>query len=387
MKAMILAAGKGTRLQPITQDTPKPLIPLLGRPVIDLILQTLAGQGIRDIAINTSYLGGEISKFCQSGAQYDANILFSYEGYQQGGKQHCQPLGSAGGLRNVQQKWQYFDDTFVVVCGDAYFDINLWDVVRSHNANGALATVVTRQVGDDELHKYGVVVTDESGKVTSFQEKPLPGTARSNMINTGIYLFNKEIFDYIPETGEYDIGSQLLPAIVAAGCPFYAFETDGSWLDIGNIKDIHGATASILNRTTPLPIPGNRIGNTFWAAPGAVVRPASLVTRGAVFVNSGAIVEAGAVITGPAVIGRNCEVRPGARIERSIVMGDHLVFEAHCDIRDKLVTNDHIISLDGSFELLSDVPELGIRDSRVLAESQWLPTTGALSTQRQQGTC
>jgi mannose-1-phosphate guanylyltransferase len=372
MKAMILAAGKGTRLQPMTLETPKPLIPLVGRPILDLILQSLTEQGICDIAINTAHLSDEIVKFCQSGAQYDARILFSYEGFSAGGEQHCRPLGSAGGLRQVQQKWRYFDDTFVVVCGDAYFDVDLWDVVREHNANEALATVVTCSMRDDQLQKYGVVLADDSGRVQSFQEKPLPGTALSNDINTGIYIFDKKIFDYIPALGEYDIGSQLLPAIVSAGCPFYAYQTSGTWLDIGNVQDIHQATQRILDRQTCIKIPGDRIGLQFWAASGAVIKPTSIVTTGGVFINAGTIVEADAVINGPVVIGRNCEVKTGACIERSIVMADHLVFEAHCDIQDKIVTAEHLISLDGTVERWTDQPHLGVRDSRSMPSAACL---------------
>jgi len=372
MKAMILAAGKGTRLQPMTLGTPKPLIPLVGRPILDLILESLTEQGICDIAINTSYLSDEIVKFCQSGAQYDARILFSYEGYSADGEQHCRPLGSAGGLRQVQQKWHYFDTTFVVVCGDAYFDVDLWDVVRQHNANEALATVVTRSMAEDQLQKYGVVLTDDDGRVSSFQKKPLPGTALSSDINTGIYIFDKKIFDYIPTLGEYDIGSELLPAIVAAECPFYAYKTTGTWLDIGNIQDIHRATSEILDRQTRLQIPGARIGGRFWAATGAVVKPSTVVTSGAVFVNAGTIVEADAVINGPVVIGRNCEVKSGARLQRSIGMADHLVFEAHCDIQDKIVTHEYLIDLDGSVERWTDQPHLGVRDSRSVPSAAWL---------------
>jgi len=375
MKAMILAAGKGTRLAPMTHTTPKPLIPLLGRPVIDLIMESLTSQGIRDMAINTSHLSEEIIKFCQTGAQYDARLLFSYEGVVSNGQHHSLPLGSAGGLRNVQQKWRYFDDTFVVVCGDAYFDIDLWEAVRAHNANEALATVITKAMPSDQLHKYGVVLTDATNKVLSFQEKPAPSEARSNMINTGVYVFDKAIFDHIPATGEYDIGSQLLPSLVAAGERFYAHETTGTWLDIGSIADIHAATAEILGRHTRLKIPGQRIGHSFWAAPGACVRPSSLVTRGGVFVNSGARIEADAIIQGPTVIGRNCEVRTGARIERCIIMADHLVFESHCDLQDKIITNEHVISLDGSAEPLAAMVCRGVRDSRA-ADDQYSPMSG-----------
>jgi mannose-1-phosphate guanylyltransferase len=232
MKAMILAAGKGTR------------------PPLDLILESLTEQGICDIAINTSYLSDETIRFCQSGAQYDARILFSYEGDSADGGQHRRPWGSAGGLRQVQQKWHYFDDTFVVLCGDACFDVDLWDVVRQHNANEALATVVTRSMAEDQLQKYAVVLTDDDGRVSSFQEKPQPGTALSSDITTGIYIFDKKIFAYIPILGEYDIGSELLPTIVAAGCPLYAYQATSTWMDSGNIQEIHWGASETLDRQT-----------------------------------------------------------------------------------------------------------------------------------------
>jgi mannose-1-phosphate guanylyltransferase len=227
---------------------PNPLIPLVGRPILDLILESLTEQGICDIAINISYLSDETAKFYQPGAQYDARILFSYEGGSADGEQHCRPLGSAGGMRQVQQKWHYFDDTFVVLCGDACFDVDLRDVVRQHNANEALATVVTRSMAEDQLHKYAVVLTDDDGRVSSFQEKPLPGTARASDINAGSYIFDKKIFAYIPMLGEYDIGSELLPTIVAAGCPLYAYQTTGTWMNIGNIQEIPRVASATLDR-------------------------------------------------------------------------------------------------------------------------------------------
>ena len=363
MKAMILSAGKGSRLHPISMSTPKPLVPLAGVRLLDLILSQLASQGIREVAINTSHLGDEISKIYQSGNQFGLEILYSYEGYVEDGELLPQALGSAGGLRNIQQKWKFFDDTFLVICGDAYFDINLNEAIRAHHANHALATVITVEKADDELHKYGVVSCDDDGRVVSFQEKPKAEEALSNFVNTGIYIFDRRIFEFIPAEGEYDIGSQLLPKLVRLEKPFYMFTTEGNWLDIGNIEDLHKATREVLSRNTKLEVAGKRFGQGLWISPSANVAPEMIITRGDVFIDSGATVEVNASIAGPTVIGRNCLIKEGAHLNRCIVMAEYLEFPAGIFLEDKIVTAHHVISLDGNYISLADA---GILDTRRL---------------------
>lgn len=367
MKAMILTAGKGTRLHPITMSTPKPLIPVAGRRILDLIIEKLTREGISQIAINTAHLGNKVSEIIGSGAQYGAEILYSYEGLADNGELLPQALGSAGGLRNVQERWNFFDNTFLVVCGDAYFDIDIWTAVRDHHKKSAVATVIVKQVDDDRLGRYGVVNYDPDGRVRSFQEKPDPRDALSNMINTGIYIFSTQIFEYIPEGRAYDIGSELLPEIVRQGVNFIAHETSAPWLDIGTIEDLHSATAAILAGETDIGLPGKRFGRGMRISESANANPENIIQRGNILIESGCVIEANVRIEGPSVIGRNCVLRRDSSLSRCLVMGEYIEIPAGSCLEDKVITNEHVIDLDGSYVSLQ---EAGLLDAREISSKE-----------------
>ena len=209
MKAMILAAGKGTRVRPLTNVLPKPMIPLIRKPIMEAIIDHLRRHKFEEIFINTSYLSSTIEDYFRDGDRFGVQIAYSYEGTLENGVFKDKPLGSAGGMRNIQDRCGFFDDVFAVLCGDALIDVDLSEVVRFHREQGAIATIVMKEVARNEVSKYGVVVTDESGRVLRFQEKPKIEEAASSTINTGIYLFDPRVFDYIPKgiplhTSPYD---------------------------------------------------------------------------------------------------------------------------------------------------------------------------------------
>ncbi len=366
MKAMILAAGKGTRLHPVTEQTPKPMIPLVGPRLLDRVIGKLADQGFRDIAINSAHLGHRIMDTYANGAQLGVNLLHSFEGGAIGGDLMPAPLGSAGGMRQIQQTHGFFDTDFAVVCGDAYFDFDLEAAMQAHCRSRAVATVVVKAMPEDVLCNYGVVDYDENGNVQSFQEKPAVGDARSNMINTGIYIFSPEVFEYIPEAGEYDIGSQLLPDLVKQGVKFIATETEGTWLDVGKIKDIHASTAAILRLETDIRPTRNRYRQFMWINESAVIDPGKVILRGEVFVDSGAIVENGAILDGTSTVGRNCVVRKNAVLRRTQILGSHLEIPEGLRLENKIVTDGYVISEDGSFITREAA---GIKDTRAVSQS------------------
>ena len=189
MKAMILAAGKGTRVRPITYTIPKPLIPILQKPVMEFLLELLRQHGFDQIMVNVSHLAHEIEGYFRDGQRFGVNIGYSFEGSIVDGQLVGEAVGSAGGLRKIQDFNTFFDDTFVVLCGDALIDLDLTAAVKKHQANGAIATVITKKVPKEDVTSYGVVVTDDSGRIQSFQEKPSVEEALSTDINTGIYIF------------------------------------------------------------------------------------------------------------------------------------------------------------------------------------------------------
>ena len=232
MKAMILAAGKGTRVQPITHVIPKPMIPILQKPVMEFLLELLKEHGFTEVMVNVSHLAEEIENYFRDGQRFGVEIAYSFEGSIQDGELIGDALGSAGGLKKIQDFQTFFDDTFVVLCGDALIDLDLTEAVRRHRAKGALASLVTKTVPKDQVSSYGVVVSDDDGKIQAFQEKPSVEEALSDTINTGIYLFEPEIFEHIPSGTSFDIGADLFPTLVKQGAPFYAYP----WILNGSIS-------------------------------------------------------------------------------------------------------------------------------------------------------
>jgi len=198
MKAMILAAGKGTRVRPITHTIPKPMIPILQKPVMEFLLELLKEHGFTEVMVNVSHLAEEIENYFRDGQRFGVEIAYSFEGRIQDGQLIGDALGSAGGLKKIQNFQSFFDETFVVLCGDALIDLDLTEAVRRHREKGAMASLITKRVPKDQVSSYGVVVTDADGRVRSFQEKPAVDEAASNMINTGIYIFEPEVLDFVP---------------------------------------------------------------------------------------------------------------------------------------------------------------------------------------------
>ena len=217
MKAMILAAGRGTRVRPLTHELPKPMIPIMGKPVMEFLVEELSRHGFNQIMVNTAHLAAGIENYFGDGRRWGVEIGYSFEGHLEEGELKALPVGSAGGLKRIQKFSGFFDDTFLVVCGDALIDLDLTTAVRQHWQSGAVASLVVDEVPHHRVSHYGVVVCDSEGRVTSFQEKPAEDEALSNQVNSGIYIFEPEILDLIPDEIEFDIGSELIPLILARG--------------------------------------------------------------------------------------------------------------------------------------------------------------------------
>ncbi|WP_261857132.1 NDP-sugar synthase [Photobacterium sanguinicancri] len=364
MKGMILAAGKGTRVKPITQTIPKPMIPILGKPVMESMIQLFASHSIDKIVVNTSHLAEVIENYFGDGHHFNVQLSYSYEGEMKDGKFISKALGSAGGMRKIQDFSGFFDDTFVVVCGDAWIDLDLTEAVRRHKEKGGIATIVTRNVAISEVSKYGVVVADDYGRVTSFQEKPSEEEALSTEINTGIYIFEPAIFDFIPAGQEFDIGSELFPALVDNDVRFYATNMDFQWLDVGNISDIWGVTSEILHGKVPgYPIPGTQVKPGIWVGINTVFDPDNCHITPPVIISSGCDIQQGATITGPAVIGANCKVETNAVINKSLV-SDYIHVSGSAFVENKTVFGDYFISHDGYTQSLIEMDAIHMLKDR-----------------------
>ena len=343
MKAMILAAGKGTRVRPITYTIPKPLIPILQKPVMEFLLELLRQHGFDQIMVNVSHLANEIEGYFRDGQRFGVQIGYSFEGrIEENGQLVGEAIGSAGGMRRIQDFHTFFDDTFVVLCGDALIDLDLTAAVKWHKEKGAIATVVMKSVPKEEVPSYGVVVTDDEGRIKAFQEKPSVEEALSTDINTGIYIFEPEILDYIPSDREFDIGSQLFPKLVEMNAPFYGISMDFQWVDIGKVPDYWRAIRSVLlGEVKNVPIPGQEVRPGIYTGLNVAVNWDKVNIEGPVYIGSMSRIEDGATIIGPTMIGQNCWICNGATVDNSVIfeysrlgpgvrLVDKLVFGRYC---------------------------------------------------------
>ena len=365
MKAMILAAGKGTRVRPITHTIPKPMIPILQKPVMEFLLELLREHGFTEIMVNVSHLAEEIENYFRDGQRFGVEIAYSFEGRIEDGELIGDAMGSAGGLKKIQNFQHFFDDTFVVLCGDALVDLDLTEAVKRHKAKGALASLITKRVPRDQVSSYGVVVTDDDGRVRSFQEKPEVDEAASDMINTGIYIFEPEVLDFVPSDQAFDIGSDLFPKLVAAGAPFYALPMEFEWVDIGKVPDYWQAIRGVLlGQVRQVKIPGKQVRPGIYAGLNVAANWDQINVTGPIYVGGMTKIEDGATIIGPAMIGPKCHICEDATIDNSIIF-DYSRIGAGVRLVEKLVFGRYCVDRNGDhFDLQEAALDWLITDVR-----------------------
>ncbi len=235
LKAMIMAAGMGSRLEPITLMLPKPLIPVMNIPLMDIILSQLVSIGIKDVISNTYYLSHQIVD------RYSKNKLGINFNYIKEEKLS----GTAGGMKKCQFFFDEGED-FIVMSGDVLTNVDIKKGIEEHKKSGAIATIGIKEIAHDKVSHFGVVVTNESGFITEFQEKPSVEEAKSNFINTGIYIFNYKIFDYIPENTFYDFAKDVFPKLLKEK-QINTFEVKEYWNDIGTIEQYKKSIQDVFN--------------------------------------------------------------------------------------------------------------------------------------------
>jgi len=307
MKAMIMAAGVGSRLMPMTADIPKPMIPMANRPLMANTVQLLQEHGFISIIANLHYHADYISNYFGNGQAFGVSMDYSPEE---------ELMGTAGGVKRCE--W-FLDDTFVIVSGDALTDIDLALLVQVHKRKGALATIALKEVEDVE--HFGIVITNEDGLIKSFQEKPRPEEALSRVANTGIYVFEPEIFKYIPAGQFYDFGKQVFPHLVKAGCPFYGVTVDGYWCDVGNIETYRQAHADILTGKVRVSIEGRLLSSE---------------NGGKVLQGEGVQFGKNVSLTGSVVIGSGCSIGDNVAISDSVIWNDTII-EDHSTIQGAVI--------------------------------------------------
>ncbi len=344
---MILAAGKGTRVRPLTYELPKPMIPVIGKPVMEYLIGQLARHGFTDVMVNVSHLPESIETYFGDGRRWGVNIGYSFEGYVEDGVLIGEPLGSAGGIKRVQEFGRFFDDTFLVVCGDAIIDLNLTKALRKHWQSGAKASIVVKRVPEESVANYGVVVCDADGRVESFQEKPAVEEARSTLVNTGIYLFEPDIIDRIPPDTFYDIGAQLLPSLIEDRVPFGAIELPFHWVDIGRMSDYWEANQQLMRGTLRgIRMPGREIFPQVWTGLNVNVDWDNVLIEGPVYIGANSCVEGGCEIQGPSWISHGCHLQSGAKVHRSMLF-EYTLMRGHGAVFEVVVFGRYCVDKEG----------------------------------------
>lgn len=348
MKAMILAAGKGTRVRPLTYELPKPMIPILGKPVLEYLIEHLARYGIHEVMINVSYLHERIEQYFGDGRRFGVEIGYSFEGTMVDGIVVPQPMGSAGGIRKIQDFSGFFDTTTLVLCGDAVIDLDLGCALAAHHRSGAQATLIVQKVKPEQVSDYGVVVTDDSGRITSFQEKPAPEQALSHWVSTGIYIFEPPVLDLIPSGQPFDIGSDLFPLLMRRGLRFYAQKRSFNWIDIGKISDYWAVLQKVMRgKVADFSIPGRQIRDGVWTGLNTRIDWTDTTIRGPVYIGSGCEIEAGCTIIGPTWVGCGSHICAGSQVVRSILF-DYTCVQPASVFEDMILCGDYAADRNGN---------------------------------------
>jgi mannose-1-phosphate guanylyltransferase/phosphomannomutase len=293
VKAVIMAGGQGTRLRPLTSNQPKPMLPIVNRPIMEHIIELLVRHGFNEQIATVQFLSSVIRSYFGNGEDLGVQLTYATEET---------PLGTAGSVKNAEDELR--EETFLVMVGDALTDIDLGKLVTYHRERGSMATICLKSVPNPL--EFGVVMTREDGAIDRFLEKPNWGEVFSDTINTGIYVLEPEIFDFIPDETVFDFSEDVFPLLLDKGLPMFGYVAEGYWCDVGNIDTYLQAQRDVLDGKVQVEIPGFALGERIWLGEGAEIDP-------------------GARIDGPAVIGENCRIEQGAHLREYTVLGTNVV--------------------------------------------------------------
>ncbi len=305
MKAMILAAGVGSRLDPLTRAIPKPMVPIVGRPVIEHIVLDLKKHGFLDIRVNVHYLGNVIAEGLGDGSRLGVHISYAHEE---------KLWGDAGSVKRSEEFFQ--GETFLVVGGDDISDIDLSGLMAMHREKNAASTIATTLV--DDPSQFGIVVTDDDGRITRFLEKPKGGDVFSKMANTGVYVFEPGVFDLIPKDTFYGFGNEVFPQLLAEGRPLYAFSTQSYWKDVGNLQVYRQTNFDALNGKVHLEFGLSE-------------------TKPGVWVGHGVQIDPSAEIVAPVALADGVQIGMGAKLLGNVIVGQNSVIEATATLKDTIL--------------------------------------------------
>ena len=311
MRAVLMAGGSGTRLRPLTCDLPKPMVPILNRPIAEHIINLLKRHGITEIITTLHYLPDVMRDYFQDGSDFGVQMTYAVE--------EDQPLGTAGCVKNIAE---LLDDTFLVISGDSITDFDLKDAIAFHKAHRSKATLILTRVPNPL--EFGVVITDENYRISRFLEKPSSSEIFSDTVNTGIYILEPEVLNYLPENQESDFSKDLFPLLLEEGEPMFGYIADGYWCDVGHLDAYREAQYDGLFRKVKLDFAYDERMPGIWIGQNTYLDPT-------------------AQIEAPAMIGSNCRIGARVLIEGGTVIGDNVTVGADANLKRPIVWNGAII--------------------------------------------
>ncbi len=318
MRAVVMAGGEGTRLRPMTSSQPKPLLPVVNKPIMEHVLRLLKRHGYVDTVVTVQFLASLVRNYFGDGEDLGMRLHYATEET---------PLGTAGSVKNAEEALR--DEPFLVISGDALTDIDLTDLVRYHREHEALVTVCLKRVPNPL--EFGITIVGEDGRVERFLEKPTWGQVFSDTVNTGIYVMEPQVFAYVPAGEVVDWSADVFPALLEKGEKVYGYVAEGYWEDVGTQESYLRAQADVLTGKVDVHIDGFEVSPGVWVAEGAEVDPEA-VLRGPLYIGDYAKVEAGAELREHTVLGSNVVVKSGAFLHRAVVH-DNVYIGPHTNLR------------------------------------------------------
>lgn len=311
MRAVLMAGGSGTRLRPLTCDLPKPMVPVLNRPIAEHIINLLKLNGIDEVIATLHYLPDVMRDYFQDGSDFGIQMTYAVE--------EDQPLGTAGCVKNIAE---LLDDTFLVISGDSITDFDLRAAIAFHKAHNSKATLVLTRVPNPL--EFGVVITDENYRINRFLEKPSSSEIFSDTVNTGIYILEPEVLDYLPENQETDFSKDLFPQLLAEGEPMYGYIAEGYWCDVGHLDIYREAHYDGLYRKVKLNFAYEELSPGIWKGQNTYIDPSVRIEP-------------------PVLIGSNCRIGPRVQIDGGTVLGDNVTVGADANLKRPIIWNGAII--------------------------------------------
>jgi NDP-sugar pyrophosphorylase family protein len=306
MKAMVMAAGLGTRLRPLTDFLPKPMMPIANRPVLHHLLNLLHRHDVNEVGINLHAFPEMIQSYFGDGSELGMSIRWSHE---------PELLGTAGGTKKLEDFWG--GEPILVTSGDGLHDVDVTALLGHHRRTGALATLTVKPVSDPTA--YGVVILERDTRVRGFQEKPRRDEARSDLANCGVYVIEPELLERIQPDTFVDFGEDLWPSLVAANEEIYAYTTMAYWNDVGDLDELRNSILDAVLGHVRIETPGEEVAPGVWAEEGCRIDPSARVD-GPVVLGPNVVIEADAQVRGPAAIGADCHVGQAAAIRKAALL-------------------------------------------------------------------